>query len=457
MAYPENIIRYFNKGKEMRVTQGQIMLAVLAMAFIGAGVMLPTDNADLTRATPPAPVKTIQIALPELVITEAEEATLTPEKPNLHWKKFKAKKGDSVALIFRRAGEKASTLYNIMSSGEATNKFKHLQVGQTIELGYGQDEQLQQLRFNPKRTQQLIVSLEAGQWQPELISEDVEIRMAHATATIQDSLFMSGSRAGLTDNTIMQLAGIFAWDIDFALDIRNGDQFSVIYETRHLDGEKIGDGEIIAAEFTNQGKSYQAVRYTNPRNDTEYYSPNGRSMRKAFLRSPVKFSRISSRFTKKRWHPVLKRWRSHRGVDYAASRGTPIKATSNGKITHRGRKGGYGKAIFIQHGKAYTTVYGHLNSYAKGFRKGSKVKQGQIIGYVGSTGLATGPHLHYELRVNGVHRNPLTVKLPKAHPIEKKYLKDFKQEAQPLLARLALINSAKFADAPHQKSLSLPN
>ena len=248
---------------------------------------------------------------------------------------------------------------------------------------------------------------------------------------------MSGSRAGLSDNTIMQLAGIFGWDIDFALDIRNGDQFSVIYETRYLDGEKIGDGDIIAAEFTNQGKSYQAVRYTDAANDNEYYSASGRSMRKAFLRTPVKFSRISSRFTKKRWHPVLKKWRSHRGVDYAASRGTPVKATSNGKITHRGRKGGYGKAVFIQHGKTYTTVYGHLNSYAKGLRKGSKVKQGQIIGYVGSTGLATGPHLHYELRVNGVHRNPRTVALPKADPIASSERAAFEQIASVRLEQLS--------------------
>jgi murein DD-endopeptidase MepM/ murein hydrolase activator NlpD len=181
-------------------------------------------------------------------------------------------------------------------------------------------------------------------------------------------------------------------------------------------------------------------------------------MRKAFLKTPVKFSRISSRFTKKRWHPVLKRWRSHRGVDYAAARGTPIKATSNGKISYRGRKGGYGKAIFIQQGNTYATVYGHMSNYAKGLRKGSKVKQGQVIGYVGSTGLATGPHLHYELRVNGKHRNPLTAKLPKAFPIGKKHLADFKREAQPLLARLALIDATQFADTTnHPEDRALPN
>ncbi|MCW8964362.1 MAG: peptidoglycan DD-metalloendopeptidase family protein [Gammaproteobacteria bacterium] len=439
----------------MRINKGRIALTTVALAFIGAALVTPSSPRSATSSSPH--LKTIQIQLPELSATQDKESAPVAE-PDLRWEKFKVKKGDSMALIFRRAGEKPGTLHNIMSSGDVTERFKHLQVGQTIEFGYNEDDQFQELKFSPSKTQQLIVSRESGQWQPELHSEQVETRIQHATAVIKDSLFLSGSRAGLSDNTIMQLAGIFGWDIDFALDIRNGDQFSLIYETRHLDGEKIGDGEIIAAEFINQGKNYQAVRYTNPDNDTEYYSPDGRSMRKAFLRTPVKFSRISSRFTNKRWHPVLKRWRSHRGVDYAASRGTPVKATSNGKVTFKGRKGGYGKAIFLQHGKTYTTVYGHLKSYAKAVRKGAKVKQGQIIGYVGSTGLATGPHLHYELRVNGVHRNPLKVKLPKAHPIAKKYLQDFNNEALPLLTQLALINAAKFADANTGTSdKSLPN
>jgi len=439
----------------MRINKGRIALTTVALAFIGAALAIPSGPRSATSSDPHH--KIIQIQLPELTATQNKESAPAAE-PDLKWKKFKVKKGDSMALIFRRAGEKPGTLHSIMSSGGVTERFKHLKVGQTIEFGYNGDDQFQELRFSPSKTQQLIVSREGSQWQPELRSEQVETRIQHATAVIKDSLFLSGSRAGLSDNTIMQLAGIFGWDIDFALDIRNGDQFSLIYETRHLDGEKIGDGEIIAAEFINQGKNYQAVRYTNPDNDTEYYSPDGRSMRKAFLRTPVKFSRISSRFTNKRWHPVLKRWRSHRGVDYAASRGTPIKATSNGKVTFKGRKGGYGKAIFLQHGKTYTTVYGHLNSYAKSIRKGAKIKQGQIIGYVGSTGLATGPHLHYELRVNGVHRNPLKVKLPKAHPIAKKYLQDFNNEALPLLTQLALINAAKFADANTGTSdESLPN
>ena len=441
--------------------KGHISIVMAAVGIIIAGLMIPTSK-DSQASNQPATANTrsIQIQLP--TFTESAELPTTAEiveqEELPQWKEYKVKKGDSMALIFRRAGETAKTLHSIINSGPAAKQLAHLKVGQTVSFGYSEDQEFQQLKFSPKKTEQLVVTFQNNTWHPELLSEKVDIRVEHATGAINDSLFLSGSKAGLSDNTIMQLAGIFGWDIDFALDIRKGDQFTVIYEGRYLDGEKIGNGEIIAAEFINQGKTYQAIRYTDAEDDTQYYSPEGRSMRKAFLRTPVKFSRISSKFTKKRWHPVLKKWRSHRGVDYAAPRGTPIRATSNGKITFKGRKGGYGNAIFIQHGKKYTTVYGHLNGYAKGMRKGKKVKQGQVIGYVGSTGLATGPHLHYELRVKGVHRNPLTIKLPKAESLAKKHMDDFRQQAQPLLTQLALLNASKVASTSQEPDQqSLPN
>ena len=219
----------------------------------------------------------------------------------------------------------------------------------------------------------------------------------------------------------------------------------MLYEELYLDGERIGTGDILAAEFTNKGKIYQAVRYTDQQGHTDYYSPDGHSMRKTFLRSPVAFSRISSRFSTGRKHPILNRIRAHKGVDYAAARGTPVKATGNGKIILRGKKGGYGKTVVIKHGSNYSTLYAHLNSYARGLRNGSRVQQGKIIGYVGSTGLATGPHLHYEFLVNGVHRNPLTVKLPDAAPLPKKYRQDFKLATENLLAQLELAKTRTIA------------
>ncbi len=237
----------------------------------------------------------------------------------------------------------------------------------------------------------------------------------------------------------MELAAIFGWDVDFALDIRAGDSFTVVYEELYLNGEKLRDGDILAAEFNNRGKRYRAIRYQDPRGRTEYYSPDGKNMRKAFLRTPVAFTRISSRFSLGRKHPILHHIRAHKGVDYAAPRGTPIKATGDGKIVFRGRKGGYGNTIIIQHGGRYSTLYAHMSRFARSLRTGRRVRQGQVIGYVGSTGLATGPHLHYEFRINGAHHNPLTVRLPDASPLPRKYRRNFKASTAPYLAQLDLL------------------
>ncbi|HHJ35600.1 MAG TPA: hypothetical protein ENJ87_07530 [Gammaproteobacteria bacterium] len=268
----------------------------------------------------------------------------------------------------------------------------------------------------------------------------IETREAHAHGVIESSLFLAAQKAGISQNLIMELAGIFGWDIDFALDIRKGDNFTVLYEELFRNGEKISDGNILAAEFTNNGKTYRAVRYTNPQtNRSEYFTPDGKSMKKAFLRTPVNFSRISSRFTVNRYHPILHKFRSHKGVDYAAKRGTPIHAAGDGKVIFKGKKGGYGNVIILQHGSKYSTLYAHLKSYNRKLRKGSKVKQGQTIAYVGSSGLATGPHLHYEFRVNGTHRNPLTVHLPESKPVPKRYMADFELTTTPVFAQLDLV------------------
>ena len=258
---------------------------------------------------------------------------------------------------------------------------------------------------------------------------------------IETSLFEAAAQSNISESLVMELANIFGWDIDFALDIRRGDRFGVVYNELYREDVKIRDGRILAAEFVNNGRLYKAVYYTDPKGDGDYFNEEGKSMRKAFLRSPVGFARVSSRFSNKRWHPVLAKWRAHKGVDYAAPRGTPVRASGDGKITLIGKKGGYGRAIFIQHGGRYTTVYGHLNGYARDVSRGKRVKQGQIIGYVGSSGLATGPHLHYEFRVNGVHRNPLTVSLPAAKPVHPSYREHFKQNTQAYLSMLVLMDT----------------
>ena len=234
----------------------------------------------------------------------------------------------------------------------------------------------------------------------------------------------------------MNLAGIFAWDIDFVLDIRQGDDYYILYEEIYQDGQYVMDGEIIAAEFNNDGRTIRAIRFVNEDGRVDYFTPEGESVRKAFVRAPVDFTRISSSFNPRRRHPVLNTIRAHRGVDYAAPKGTPIKAAGDGKVIFRGRKGGYGNAVIVQHGGNITTLYAHMSNFARSAPFGSRVKQSQVIGFVGSTGLATAAHLHYEYRLNGVHRNPRTVKLPQAEPIGEKYREAFLTQVEPILAEL---------------------
>jgi len=367
----------------------------------------------------------------------AEDAEPAARAENtLKWTEHLIRQGDTLAAIFKNLGLAPALLHEIVNSSRIAAKLAHIRPGQQLKLALDDSGALQQIILQRDRISSLNIERTASGYQAEERSREVERREAVVQGHIVSSLFVDGQKAGLSDAQIMELANIFGWDIDFALELREGDQFYVIYEEIYLDGEKLRNGPILAAEFINKGTTYRAIRYTDSKGDTAYYDPEGHAKRRAFIRTPVKFARISSGFTRKRWHPVLKKWRSHKGVDYAAPRGTPVKATGNGKVVFRGKKGGYGNVIFLRHGGKYTTVYGHLSRFAKGIKQGSKVKQGQVIGYVGSTGLATGPHLHYEFRINGVHRNPLTVKLPKTVRLPKKEMARFLQQTRPLIAQL---------------------
>ena len=360
------------------------------------------------------------------------------------WREFTVRSGDSLALLFKRAGISARQLDEMMKSGDDVKKLRRIYPGDIIRILSDDNGTLQALRYDINHKSYLMVERNNGKLVANTFNHQIDTRTAHASGTIDSSLFLAAQKAGISQNVIMELAGIFGWDIDFALDIRKGDTFTVLYEELYRNGEKISDGNILAAEFTNHGKTYRAVRYTNPQtNQSEYYTPDGKSMRKAFLRTPVNFSRISSRFTINRYHPILHKFRSHKGVDYAAKRGTPIYAAGDGKVIFKGKKGGYGRVIILQHGSKYTTLYAHLKSYNRKIKNGSRVKQGQTIAYVGSSGLATGPHLHYEFRVNGVHRNPLTVKLPESRPVPKRYLADFELTTGPMLAQLESITRSQ--------------
>jgi murein DD-endopeptidase MepM/ murein hydrolase activator NlpD len=384
--------------------------------------------AEPDKAEPP---KTLSAAA--TVVASAPD-TDTPTM-SATWETRVIKSGDSLANIFKEWELSPSTLHKIVTSSKLAKTLADIHPGETLKLMRDDDDGLLELMVVRNPTETLLITKTDKGFESEKIIREVEARQAYASGTIETSLFIDGQNSGLTDAQIMEMAGIFGWDIDFALELRKGDSFKLLYEEHFLDGKKYRNGPILMAEFHNNKKIFKAVRYTTPDSITSYYDPDdGRNKKRAFIRTPVKFARISSRFTNNRFHPKLKKWRAHRGVDYAAPTGTPIKSAGNGKVIFRGKKGGYGKTVMIQHGTKYTTLYAHLSKYSKNSQKGKTVSQGQIIGYVGKTGLATGPHLHYEFRVNGVHRNPLTVKLPKADPISKKFRQDFNAKSTEMIA-----------------------
>ncbi len=362
---------------------------------------------------------------------------------------YRVKSGDSLALIFKKHGLSKQLLHKIIYSSEHGKQLAHIKPKQTITFILNANKDLESITLQKNKIESLSIKQEVKGNQNQFISfiskKEIEKRQKFVTVDIKGSLFLSATKAGLSENFTMELAQLFGWDIDFALDIRNGDSFSVLFNEHYVEGKKIANGQILVAEFINQGKSYQSIYFTDKSGKSDYYNREGYSKRKAFLRTPVAFSRISSRFSMGRRHPVLNKIRAHKGVDYASPRGTPIKSAGDGKISFKGRKGGYGRVVQIKHGSKYMTVYAHMSSFAKSIKRGSKVKQGQIIGYVGSSGLATGPHLHYEFRVNGVHRNPLKVTLPKANPINKNYLPSFLAHSENMISSLKLSKHKQIA------------
>lgn len=441
-----------NKGlgkgqiRRLRLHRRHIILIFIAILMTGIITALVSIDAKATRhvqmlSDNPHNQVVLPIHIPAPKPAIASPVAVPPAQANqTRWIKVKVKPGDSLAAIFQRNDLDATELHNILQVSADTKQLRHLMPGQTFRIQVDEDNAIQSLLYHINPLETLDIQNDGDEFIAHYHHKNVEKRMNHASAVITSSLFEAGQAAGLSDQMVMELAHIFSWDIDFASNIHNGDSFSVIYEEDYLNGKKLNNGPIMAAEFINQGHVYKAIRYTDPTGRSDYYDPRGRSMRKAFLRTPVAFTRISSRFGM-RYHPILHRMRMHTGVDFAAPRGTPIKATSDGKIIFIGRKGGYGNAIEIRNSSVYITLYGHMSRFHRGMHVGKRIKQGQIIGYVGSTGLATGPHLHYEIRVDGVCRNPLTLKLPDAKPIKVAYKQDFEAHAQTLLSQLTVLNS----------------
>jgi len=373
---------------------------------------------------------------------EAETASVSLAKINETQEKQSLKhsltvaKGDTLSTLFAQVGLSANDLSQVLASSPEAKRFSRLNIGQVLEFTLDEQGALLSLSSTLSPLETLAVDKSENGFAFERKLTAPQIKERYAYGIIEKSLLEDAKVAGLSYALALNMANLFTYDIDFASDLREGDEFDVIYQSQQVDGEEVGNGAILAARFINRGKVYTAVRHLDARGQASYYRADGSSTRKAFIRTPVDFTRISSRFSLGRKHPILNRIRAHKGVDYAAAQGTPIKATGNGKIIFAGQNNGYGNYILIQHGKHYQTLYGHMRGFAKGMRSGVSVQQGQIIGYVGMTGLATGPHLHYEFRVNGMHVDPLSHKLPTADPISGKEKQRFLQFSRPLLARM---------------------
>ncbi len=388
----------------------------------------PAGHGDLT---------THALALPPLD-ARAEAAEREPT-----WHPVTIQPGQTLGAVFEDLGIPATVMHRVLELPGAKGPLSRLRAGAELGFHLGLGGELLGLRFERDEAARVEVRLEDGRFVEHVIERPVERRVMMASGEIRSSLYAAGMEAGLGDAVINQMANAFSYDIDFTQDLRVGDSFKVVYEEVWRDGERLRSGGVVAASFTNRGTEYTALRYER-NGKMEYFDLSGRPLKKSFMRMPIEFARISSRFNPRRKHPVLGTVRAHKGVDYAAATGTPIMAAGDGRISFAGWQNGYGRTIIIDHGKGHTTLYAHMSRLGK-YRVGQHVQQGATIGYVGATGLASGPHLHYEFRVKGVHRDPLTVTMPKPDPLVGAELAAFRAATAPAMAQLQRVGGTRLA------------
>lgn len=375
-----------------------------------------------------------QIALPALpASSDANES---------YWREARIERGDTIASVLQRLQIDDGSAAQVMQRSSEARALYRLIPGRTIRAHTTAAGQLLALRYL-NGTQLLKIDRDGDALVIVEGAAEVETRLHMRSGEIKSSLFAATDAAGMSDAVAVQIAEVFSTDIDFHRDLRKGDRFAAVYEVQYHQGEPVKTGRLLSAEFVNNGKTFQAVWFQNPDGEGGYYTPDGKNIRKAFLRSPLEFSRISSGFTMSRFHPVLQTWRAHKGVDYAAPTGTRVKATGDGIVEFVGKQGGYGNLVVLRHQSKYTTWYGHLSGFAPGMQKGKRIAQGDVIGFVGSTGVATGPHLHYEFRTNDVHQDPLRVAMPPAPPLAPQHRAAFEENARPLADRLALLRQVR--------------
>ena len=434
-----------------------LYLSGVLASLLFIAVILPAGNTEPRQVQISIPV----VATPEtseiVIETEAVKAVQNydfvlvdpaPAPPAIDispWQSVEVQAGDNLSAIFSKIGLTDQDLFRVLNSSNDSKVLNRLFPGYELDFMIPEAGELEQLRLLKSPLEGYLFTLNDGNYTIQPIQKQAQIAQAFKVGAIADSLFMAGQREQIPAITIMEMANIFGGVIDFILDPRSGDQFSILYEEKYLDGEFVDNGEILATQYTNQGKQFIAVRYVDEEGETGFYNPNGESMRKAFLRSPLDVFKISSNFNPRRRHPILNTIRAHKGTDYAAPSGTPIRATSDGRVTWARRNGSFGNLVIVKHDGGFQTKYAHLSKYANGVRNGKRIRQGDIIGYVGATGGATGPHLHYEFLVNGVHQNPRTIldKLPKAKSIDPTEMDRFRSQTASLLANFSELNSSQ--------------
>jgi len=388
-----------------------------------------------------------EIQVEEVVLGLSIPDVLSETQTNqTFWRQENIRRGDTISAILNRLDVSNQDSLDFLQAARGSRAMRQLKPGKTIYAQTTADGELLTLRYFFGNEELFLMEKtdEVFKMTEQSIELDTQIHMK--SGVINSSLFAATDNAGIPNNIAMQLTEIFASEIDFYRDLRQGDRFTVVYETFSNDnGKRTKTGRVLAVEFINKGKSHQAIYFKASNGADGYYTPEGESLRKAFLLSPLAFSRVSSGFTNARFHPILKEWRAHRGIDYAAPTGTPVRATASGIIAFSGSQKGYGNLVVLKHNGKYESAYGHLSRFASGMGKGKRINQGDVIGYVGSTGMATGPHLHYELRVDGVQRDPTKVVLPTAPPIAKRDLNTFQKETHSLVARLNIMRNIQLA------------
>ena len=388
-------------------------------------------------ATEPVIAQTIVERLaPPIQVAEGEGEALFAEE--------RVQRGDTFAALLDRLGVDDDDAPLLLRSEAGRRALRALKPGTTLQAKIGTGGALQSLWFLSGPDTLLSLERSGDTFEAREQQAPLELQTVMKSGVIRSSLFAATDDAGVPDGVATQIADIFAGDVDFHRDLRRGDRFEVVYELYTLGGRPVKLGRVVAAEFVNNNKAFRAVWFAGANGKGAYYSPDGHALRKAFLRSPLEFSRITSGFGMRN-HPILGGWRAHKGVDYGAPTGTRVRATGDGVVESIGRQGGYGNMLILRHAGGFSTVYGHLSAFGRGLKPGSRISQGDIIGYVGQTGMATGPHLHYEFRANNQQRNPLAMALPAAQPITAERLPAFRAAADPLLARLDLLKSTNLA------------